>query len=189
MLPFSWSFFRPADRTPRLFDGRPLWIGPVTPAAKPLIVRGLGQISSETSRRRFFTVRHRFSDEELEAMTNLDGHRKFALGATVRGTDGAVEPVGIARFARLEDTPTVAEVAILVIDAFQGQGVGRTLLGRLAAAALARGILRFRGIVLPENRPIIRLLTRYAPDPAILQSGEHLRIDVDLASSPHVAAA
>ena len=116
-------------------------------------------------------------------MTNLDGHRQFALGATVREHGGAVEPVGIARFARLEDTPTVAEVAILVIDAFQGQGVGRTLLGRLAAAALARGILRFRGIVLPENRPIIRLLTRYAPDPAILQSGEHLRIDVDLASS------
>jgi GNAT superfamily N-acetyltransferase len=189
MLPFSWSFFRPADPAPRLFDGRPLWIGPVTPAAKPLIVRGLERISPETSRLRFFTVRHRFSDEELEAMTNLDGHVRFALGATVRDPAGNVEPVGIARFARLADAPTVAEVAILVIDAFQGQGVGRTLLKRLAAAALAQGILRFRGIVLPENRPIIRLLTGYAPDPAIFRSDGHLTIDVDLAPNRHGAAA
>jgi len=180
MLHFTWPFFRPADPTPRLFDGRPLWIGPITPAAKPLMVRGLERISPETSRRRFFTVRHRFSDEELEEMTNLDGHVRFALGATVRDAAGNVEPVGIARFARLADAPTVAEVAILVIDAFQGQGVGRTLLKRLAAAALARGILRFRGIVLPENKPIIRLLARHAPDPAIVHGGEHWSIDVDL---------
>ena len=123
---------------PRLFDGRPLWIGPVTPAAKPLIVRRLECISPETYRRRFFTVRHRFSDEEREAMTNLDGHVRFALGATVRDPAGNVEPVGI---------------------------------------------------VLPENKPIIRLLTRYAPDPAILASGEHLSIDVNLAPNRHGAAA
>ncbi len=189
MLPYSWSLFRPADPAPRLFDGRPLWIGPVTPAAKPLIVRGLERISPETSHRRFFTVRYRFSDEELDAMTNLDGHLRFALGATVRDPGGNVEPVGIARFARLADTPTMAEVAILVIDAFQGQGVGRTLLKRLAAAALARGILRFRGIVQPDNRPIIRLLTGYAPEPAIFRNGEHMHIDVDLTEGRRSVAA
>jgi GNAT superfamily N-acetyltransferase len=183
MLPFSWSFLRPADPAPRLFDGRPLWIGPITPAAKPLIVRGLERISPETSRRRFFTVRYRFSDEELEAMTNLDGHARFALGATVRDPGGGAEPVGIARFARFPDAPTVAEVAILVIDAFQGQGVGRVLLKRLAAAALARGISRFRGIVQPDNRPIIRLLTQYAAGPVIAPVGDHLAIDVDLTAA------
>jgi GNAT superfamily N-acetyltransferase len=183
MLPFAWSFFRPADPAPRLLDGRPLWIGPVTPAAKPLIVRGLERISPETSRRRFFTVRHRFSDEELEAMTNLDGHVRFALGATVREPDGQVEPVGVARFARLVGAPTVAEVAILIVDTFQGQGVGRELLKRLAAAALARGISRFRGIVLPDNKPIIKLLTRYAPNPVLSPAGEHLAIDVELTAA------
>jgi RimJ/RimL family protein N-acetyltransferase len=183
MNPFSWSFFRPVDATPRLFDGRPLWIGPLTPAAKPLIVRGLERISPETSRRRFFTVRYRFSEQELDALTNLDGNRKFALGATVRDADDQVEPVGVARFARLDDAPTVAEVAILVVDAFQGQGVGRVLLKLLATAALARGISRFRGIVLPENKPIIQLLSRYAPQPAILRSDDHLTIDVDLTAA------
>jgi GNAT superfamily N-acetyltransferase len=181
--PFSWPSFQPVDAAPRLFDGRPLWIGPITPAAKPLIARGLERISPETSRRRFFTVRHRFSEQELDALTNLDGILKFALGATVRDADGQVEPVGVARFSRLADAPTVAEVALLVVDAFQGQGVGRVLLKRLATAALARGISRFRGVVLPENKPIIRLLTRYAPNPAILRGDEYLTIDVDLTAA------
>lgn len=183
MNPFTWSAFRSADAAPRLLDGRPLWIGPVTPAAKPLIVRGLERISPETSRRRFFTVRHRFSEQELDAMTQLDGHQRFALGATVRATDGDVDPVGVARFARMADAPTAAEVAILVIDAFQGQGVGRVLLKRLASAALARGISRFRGVVLPENKPIIHLLTRYAANPAIIRGDEYLTIDVDLTAA------
>ncbi|MFO1317154.1 MAG: GNAT family N-acetyltransferase [Burkholderiales bacterium] len=180
MLRFPWSLFRAAEPAPALADGRPLWIGPVTPAAKPLIVRGLARISPETSRRRFFTVRRRFSDAELDALTDLDGSARFALGATVRAPDGTVDPVGIARFARLAEAPTVAEVGILVVDAFQGQGVGRELLKRLAAAALARGISRFRGIVQPDNRPIIRLLTQYAADPSVSPAGEHLAIDVDL---------
>ena len=183
MLTFLTSLFRPREPLPALADGRPLRIQPVTPAAKPLLVRGLARISAETSRRRFFTVRHRFSDEELDALTNLDGHARYALGATVRAVDGTVDPVGIARFARLPDAPTIAEVAILVVDAFQGQGVGRLLLTRLAADALARGIARFRGIVQPDNRPVIRLLTQYAAGPEITRSGEFLAIDVDLAAA------
>jgi GNAT superfamily N-acetyltransferase len=183
----SWPLFLRAKPSPVLADGRPLWIGPITPAARPLIERGLARISPETSRRRFFTVRYRFSDEELDAMTRLDGHVRYALGATVRGADGVVDPVGIARFVRLADAPTVAEVAILVIDAFQGLGAGRALLQRLAAAALARGISRFRGIVLAENAPIIGLLTRYAPFPVFARGDDHLVIDVDLTAMPGVA--
>ena len=182
MLPFSWSFFRPAEPVPTLPDGRPLRIQPVTPAAKALLVRGLAAVSPESSHRRFFTVRRQFSDAELDALTNLDGDSRFALGATVRAVDGSVDPVGIARYARLADAPAVAEIAILVVDAFQGQGVGRVLLRRLASAVLARGIARFRGIVQPDNRPIIRLLTRLAADPRVAPEGEFLAINIDLAA-------
>lgn len=187
MSPFSWSFLRPAAAAPTLADGRPLRIQPVTPAARPLIVRGLARISPETSRRRFFTVRRQFSDAELDALTDLDGENRFALGATVRAADGDTEPVGVARFARLPDAPAVAEIAILVVDAFQGQGVGRVLLKRLASAALAKGIARFRGIVQPDNRPVIRLLTQFAAGPRIVPEGELLAIDVDLGAMRNAA--
>lgn len=42
----------------RLRDGRQVWFGPVTPAARDLIVRALPRLSPESSRRRFFTVRY-----------------------------------------------------------------------------------------------------------------------------------
>ena len=140
----------------------------------------MSRLSPESSRRRFFTVRFRLSDDELHAMTHLDGHHRFALGATVQGEDGATEGVGIARFARVADTPDAAEVALVVVDAYQRQGVGRTLLSRLAREGLARGITRFRGSVLPDNDPMLRLLRRNAPGVRLVHVDGHLNVDVQL---------
>ena len=165
---------------PRLRDGRPLWIGPLTKAARPLIERAMARLSPETSRRRFFTVRFRLSEKELDALTDLDGVDRFALGATVALPDGTSDGVGVARYVRLADAPDAAEVAILVVDAYQGQGVGKTLLAQLAAAAVARGIAHFRGIVLPDNDPMLGLVRKHAPGVAIFRSDGHLGIDVPL---------
>jgi GNAT superfamily N-acetyltransferase len=138
----------------RLRDGRPLRFGPITPAARGVIARAVQRLSPETSRRRFFTVRHQLSDAELDALTILDGIDRYAVGATVRAADGSVEGVGVARYVRTITDPQAAEVAFLVVDAYQGQGVGKALLARLAEAAVERGIRRFEGIVLPDNSDI-----------------------------------
>lgn len=164
----------------RLRDGRPVWFGPVTPSARDVIVRALARLSPESSRRRFFTVRSQLSDRELDALTILDGIDRYAVGATVRSDDGAVEGVGVARYVRTTADPQVAEVAFLVVDAFQGQGVGKALLARLAAAAVERGIRRFEGIVLPDNTPVLGLLTRHAPGTVTHRDYDFLRVDVGL---------
>jgi GNAT superfamily N-acetyltransferase len=164
----------------RLRDGRPVWFGPVTPAARDVIVRALARLSPESSRRRFFTVRYQLSDRELDALTILDGIDRYAVGATVRSDDGAVEGVGVARYVRTTADPQVAEVAFLVVDAFQGQGVGKALLARLAEAAVERGIRRFEGIVLPDNTPVLGLLTRHAPGTIKHRDYDFLRVDVGL---------
>jgi GNAT superfamily N-acetyltransferase len=170
------------DGTPpfRLRDGRPVWFGPVTPAARDVIVRALARLSPESSRRRFFTVRYQLSDRELDALTILDGIDRYAVGATVRGDDGAVEGVGVARYVRTTADPQMAEVAFLVVDAYQGQGVGKALLARLAEAAVERGIRRFEGIVLPDNTPVLGLLTRHAPGTVTHRDYDFLRVDVGL---------
>jgi len=164
----------------RLRDGRAVWFGPVTPAARDVIVRALARLSPESSRRRFFTVRYQLSDRELDALTILDGLNRYAVGATVRGDDGVVEGVGVARYVRTTADPQVAEVAFLVVDAFQGQGVGKALLARLAEAAVERGIRRFEGIVLPDNTPVLGLLTRHAPGTVTHRDYDFLRVDVGL---------
>ena len=79
---------------PRLRDGRLVAIEPITPAARPLIEKAMTRLSVESSRRRFFTPRFRLSERELDALTVLDGHDRFALGASVSGHDGSPEASG-----------------------------------------------------------------------------------------------
>lgn len=172
-----------------LRDGRPLRVGPVTPAARPVIEKAIARLTPETSRRRFFTVRYRLSERELDDLTQLDGVQRYAVGATVADPAGGVEGVGVARFVRVADSPAAAEVAVLVVDAFQGQGVGRMLLARLMEAGVARGIARFRGLVLPDNNPMLGLLRKYAPGLAIIRGDGHLDVDVRLVAGSGAATA
>src|SRR5690242_6247491 len=89
-------------------DGRRLQFGPVTRASRPLIERAIAGLSPLTSYRRFFTVRYRLSDAELEALTALDGVQRFGVGASIRTSSG-VDGVGVARFVRDRERPQVAD--------------------------------------------------------------------------------
>ena len=161
-----------------LGDGRVLAFGPVTPASKGVIQDAVGRMSPQTSRHRFFTVRHALSERELQSLTDVDGRDRFAIGASVRNADGGVEGVGVARFARSAAEPNAAEFAIVVVDAYQGQGIGKRLLHALARAALARGIDRLRGTVLNDNDAMIGLLRRHAPGLVRFDVGDELEVEV-----------
>lgn len=163
-----------------LRDGREVALRPVTPAAKPLIAAALARLSPESNRRRFFTLRFHLSDAELERMTHLDGINRYAIGATAATPDGGIEGVGVARYVRLAAEPHAAEAAVAVIDAYQGAGLGKLLLRRLADAALARGVDRLRGIVKHDNDPMLGLLSRHAPGLALIRSRDHLEVEVRL---------
>ena len=162
-----------------LADGRVVTLSAITPAAKPLIAKAIERVSPESSRRRFFTVRRRFSERELDEMTALDGWQRYAIGASAPGPDG---PVGaaVARFARAAEDPTSAEVALLVVDDFQHAGLGRVLLARIAEAASARGIERLTALVLRDNDAMLGMLRRYAPGLSLAGAGEHYRVEVPL---------
>ena len=162
-------------------DGRVVTFGPVTPAAKPLIQAAVGKMSPETSRRRFFTVRHQLSDLELHRLTDLDRWDRFAIGAAAHD-GGLVEGVGVARYARIADKPNTAEIAVVVVDAFQRKGIGKRLLNALAGAAFKRGIDRLRGTVLNDNDAMLALLTRHAPGLVRFEVRDDLEVEVRLAA-------
>ena len=61
--------------------------------------------------------------------------------------------VGHAMFAELGHAS--AEVALVVSDEYQGQGLGTILLGQLAQIAAARGVTTFTADVLASNRPML----------------------------------
>ena len=110
-----------------LANGYRAVVSPVTPASKPLIAAAMSRLSLESSRRRFLTPRLSLSERELDALTSVDGLRHYAFGICGHRADGTVEGIATARFVRTMDDPRVAEIALTVIDDFQGQGLGRTI--------------------------------------------------------------
>lgn len=164
----------------RLTNGREVEFGLVTPEAAPLIQAAMGRLSEETSRRRFFTVRHQLSEHELARLTELDGWDRFAIGATGRLPDGSVEGAAVARFDRLADAPDTAEFALVVVDDYQRAGIGQRLLGALAQAARRRGIRRLCGQVLADNDDMLRFLARHAPGPLQVGRSEDGTVTVEL---------
>jgi RimJ/RimL family protein N-acetyltransferase len=128
------------------------------------------RLSPESRYRRFLAAKPQLTSADARYLVEIDGCDHYALVATL--PDAAGEPiVGVARFVRLPANREVAEVAIVVNDAYQRQGMGAELVSRLAQEAVARGVRRFRATMLADNLGVHRLFEGLAAGPI-----EHLRL-------------
>jgi len=59
--------------------------------------------------------------------------------------------VGIARYVRDRENPAAAEIAVTIVDDWQGRGLGTELLARLSERAREEGIRRFTAVVADGN--------------------------------------
>ena len=116
-------------------------------------LRGMfSRSSAETIYRRFHTPFPQVPEWMLALL--LDAGRTDK-GFLVAVADGKV--VGHAMYAMLGKGD--AEMAIVVEDGWQSKGVGKALLRELAADAGRRGVEIFVGSVLPDNRPMLGLIS------------------------------
>ena len=117
-----------------LLDGTTVLIRPIEPEDKPLLVAGL----RHSARRRALpplpqSRRSRFSAAELRYLTEVDQPRPHRLRGASTG-----RPARSPSPACVRTGPDIADVAIVVGDPWQGQGLGRRLL-RPARRARGRG--------------------------------------------------
>ena len=138
-------------------DGSELYLRPVLPGDSERTSDGTIEFSSETLYRRFQTPRTP-SKSLMTYLFEVDYKDHFVWVMT-DGEDGPV--VADARFVRDETDPTLAEVAFIVGDEYQGRGVGSFLLAALAVAARGDGIRRFTARVLADNLAMRKILGRY----------------------------
>jgi GNAT superfamily N-acetyltransferase len=163
-----------------LSDGTPVHVRHIRPDDGPALREAFEKLSPTSRYRRFFVDVGALTDEMVAYLTHCDGTDHVALVAAVDAPDLKTEQgIGVARFVRFADEPTVAEAAVTVVDDWQHRGVGKLLLAALVLAARERGILYFRAEVLASNEPMRALL---AHSHAVLRSneGETLRFDVPL---------
>jgi ribosomal protein S18 acetylase RimI-like enzyme len=132
-------------------------IRPIRPEDKDILAAGFALLSDETRRRRFLAPKPRLTAGDLRYLTEIDGCDHAALVAIDHG-DPALGTVGVARYVRLADEPTTAEMSIVVGDCYQGRGLGKALADRLIAVARENGIEHFTASVLADNDPAQRLI-------------------------------
>lgn len=132
-----------------------LLIRPIAPDDKGRLVAGFERLSERSRYRRFLSPHPRLSDEELRYLTEIDHHDHEALVALDPVTG---EGVGVARYVRSADDPEAAELAVTVVDDWQGRGVGSRLAAALAKRAREEGISRFTALLLAENELMVNLL-------------------------------
>ncbi len=170
--------------TAALRDGSQVTLRLIRPDDKDLLRRGFERLSPASRYRRFLAAKTRLSDAELAYLTEVDGHDHFAIGAACEDAAGHEEGVGIARFIRSRSDPRVAEVAVAVVDDWQGKGLGTLLLLRLVAAARERGVERFSGQVLASNEALRDVLDQIPSGVRVRAQAGELTVDVDLPDIP-----
>ena len=139
-----------------LRDGSRLTIRPIRAGDKAELNAGLGRLSEATVHKRFLSSKTRFSATELRYLTEVDGRHHAALVAEEREPPHRI--VAVARYVELPGEPGTADVAIVIGDPLQGQGLGTVLAAHLAEEAARNGIRRFSATMLGDNRAAHRLM-------------------------------
>ena len=145
----------PEGRAVVLRDGSAVLIRQVKSTDAPLLADGFGRLSAASRQMRFLGVKKELSAAELRYLTDVDHHDHEALAAVDRaGGHG----VGIARYVRDADDPQAAEIAVTIVDDWQGRGLGTELLAQLSDRARQEGIRRFTALADAGNAAVAALL-------------------------------
>ncbi len=130
--------------------------------------------SAQSLQRRFFVMKRHFSEKERAFFMDVDFKNHVAIVALAEEA-GRKVIAGGGRYIVFE--PGRAEMAFVVVDAWQGRGVGSILMRHLVKFASDAGLQELTAEVLPENAAMrkvfekVRLQARRAPRPADTPSG------------------
>lgn len=139
-----------------LKDGRTVWLHGAGPADVPAIARLFTELSKEAFRSRFQAGQP--TPDLVSGLARIDS----PPGTVCVVAAMAAEPGRLAAEARYVPMGEgVAELALTVLDSYQGAGLGRLLLGALAERASGSRIERLRAVVSLSNARMLHLLAPY----------------------------
>jgi RimJ/RimL family protein N-acetyltransferase len=140
-----------------LRDGRRVEIRALRPKDQVDFVAAVGRTGSQSLYRRFFGAKRNFTQQEIEYFLNVDFVTHVALVA-VREEDGRHTIVGGGRYVVAQ--PGKAEIAFMVVDEYQGQGIGAALMRHLTMIAREAGLKELTAEVLPDNLSMLKVFQK-----------------------------
>ena len=144
-------------------------------------------LSLESRYQRMLSGGTKVTPEWIDSMTHIDyqHHMAFAVTTVV---DGGEQFVGVGRYV-VDSHKSIADIALVLADAWQGRGLGRRLLATLLEHAQTAGVREAVGVVLATNKAMLRLarsmhfaVTAEPGDATVVRIRRDLRI---LNAQPH----
>jgi len=161
-----------------LSDGSQIEIRALRREDEANMLGAVGKTSAQSLQRRFFVMKRHFSDKERAFFMDVDFKNHVAIVALADEADRKVI-VGGGRYITFE--PGRAEMAFVVIDTWQGRGVGSILMRHLIKIASDAGLKELTAEVLPENTAMIKVFRTFGFNPALRRDPQTLHLVRNLA--------
>jgi len=149
------------DLTPvHLRDGTEAFVVPLLPANREALQQEYEHLSPETRFSRFLAAVPELTDKMLDHLVDdVDGDDHVALVLLTLTEDRTELPLGLARIIRYPDDPTAADLAVTVVDDWQGRGVATALLEVLLRQR-PKGVERIVTVIDAANGASLAMLRR-----------------------------
>lgn len=161
-----------------LRDGSAVEIRALRPEDEAAMLAALEQASAQSLQRRFFVMKRHFSDKERAFFMNVDFKNHVGLVVLVAGA-GRETIVGGGRYIVFE--PGRAEMAFMVVDPWQGRGIGSILMRHLLTIATEAGLKELMAEVLPENAAMLNVFRRFGFKPTSRRDPQIVHLALQLA--------
>ena len=136
-------------------DGEEITIRPSKPVDERRIQEHYYSLDKQDVQLRFFHEKHSFDRSDVETRSQIDYIKDLTLVAVV-GEFGFGKVVGVGEYLLLIEN-NVAEVAFSISKEYQGKGLGKLFLRKLARAARENGISGLEAYTSPRNKAMIAL--------------------------------
>jgi len=151
------------DNQVTLADGSAVRIRPIRPEDEPLLVAFHHTLSERTVYMRYFhwmKLEQRTEHERLTRMCFIDYDRQMAFVAERRDPDsGEPQIIAVGRVVK-SHAADEAELAVIVSDHFQRQGIGSEIVRQLVDFCRAEKLERITATMLLENRPMQKVFEK-----------------------------
>jgi GNAT superfamily N-acetyltransferase len=160
-----------------LRNGRRVEIRALRPDDRDEYVAAVSRAGSQSLYRRFFGAKRHFTEKEIGFFVNVDFIDHVALVA-VAEEDGHPAIVGGGRY--VVSAPGKAEVAFMVVDRYQGQGIGAALMRHLTAIAREAGLRELTAEVLSSNKAMLKVFAKSGPSHSTRQEAGSTHVTLQL---------
>jgi RimJ/RimL family protein N-acetyltransferase len=154
-----------------------LEIRPIEAGDKADLASAVELSSGEAVYRRFLSPHGPLTAAELRYLTEVDHHDHEAV---VAFDPESGRSVGVARYIRDRERRDSAEIAVSVLESWQGRGVGKALMRGLADRAREEGITRFTALMVVHNRAMRQLLADLGHTRVLSSGAGAVELAVDL---------